>query len=228
MKHTIKVLSLLTLLFVSPLSSLAQNYVGVSFGYANQQVRQHNNGDVNTFWNGIWVRENDNHLHGVHLGMPFFHHLGYGFELDWGLNFGFYYTSNDEKQLTLAVDPEDAFSDYTEITFNLPIHFGYMAPLWESSLYVGVHTGPGLTVPFYSNYSDDNNNYTETGLFDIDGFNRWNITWDIGFFFFGGGRDNGVRLDFLWSRGLTKFYSSDSSDGYRNLFSVGLHILFNP
>lgn len=216
MKQTIKIV---TILFALQLANAASGQVhgGFSFNYTNLQARHQLDGS-SIFWDGIWVDGYDSRLHGGAIGISFFHPIGQGFHFDWGITFGLFHSSNDPQTVVGATIPDEAFTGYTELNINIPLRIAYCFGGFRNFAF-GALTGIEMTIPYYSNFSDDREKYEDVSLFKDDDYNRFNLSLDAGVYFNFWGS---VRVDLVWSHGLTKFYANSIGDGFRNMFTVSL------
>jgi hypothetical protein len=177
---------------------------GLSVGYVKKQWEQKDENGTEKY--GVW--EGDKFINGIQAGVRIEPLFKYGFGLNTGLFYEYYFAKSKELTGTYT-DAPGTFqyqANYTEHSLYLPIHLEYRANISDNFQFF-VEAGPsidiGLSAKVTATEIDEKEPYyTETNIYanaeDGMGHKRFNLSADVG----GGFRVNGLQLNVGRSFGL--------------------------
>lgn len=192
---------------------------GISYGYTNQQFKFFI-GDFNETNDGIWFDRQ--RLHGFSFGLNLHSYWKQGYSDDyslgifWGCYMELYHSKNKSSLSYNAQSYDEAYDDYTELDFQMPLHFSIQYLIDEDYIAIGAHVGPGMTVAALGEFSDSRKYYDSFNILK-DELKAFNLTFDFALSLL----LYPLRIDVQWDRGLLNVMDFDFYDkGIRNKFSV--------
>lgn len=175
--------------------------IGLSLGYVSKQWVYSTNerAEKYGFWDDCKV------LHGAQIGIRVEPLFKYGFGINTGLFYEFYYSKSDTYTLSDDYGYYDCYGIFTEHSLYLPIHLEYRLNFSES-FQIFFYGGVGLDCGIYASVDmqeEDESEpyYTADDVYDNEDwgdYNRFNASFDYGL----GVRVKSVQLNVGFSKGL--------------------------
>lgn len=207
-------------LFNSKYSNLSEEGPGVYFGYTNQHFK-FSSGTNNLITNGIWG--NNKSLHGFEFGLLAQGTINNGIGAYFAVNMEFYTSGNSPSSTYGSASLDEAYTDYSEFTFEIPLHIQFKQPIDDDIIAIGAHTGPTLTFTYLSLFEDTRGYYGSFDGFNSSNMKVFNPTWDLALFL----EIGKVRFDVQWSYGLRDYKIEGLDRATRSKFSAGLTIFIS-
>lgn len=183
-----------------PFNCPDENYhqAGFSIGYVQKQWAYETEDGTEKF--GYW--EDSKAIHGIQAGFRIEPLFKYGFGLDTGLYYEFYYS----KSKALDYEGEEYKPSLEEHVLYLPVHLEYrlnFSKNFQLFFYGGVGLDYGLSAKIKTN--NDNLDYDENNAYKNSEWKRFNASLEYG----GGMRICNIQINFTMANGLINM-SKDS------------------
>ena len=184
---------------------------GLSVGYVSKQWQAKAGGESIKY--GIW--EDSKRMNGLQVGVRVEPQFKFGFGLNTGLFYEFYYTRGE----TLSDDYGEYHEDVMEHSLYLPVHLEYrlnFSEAFQLFFFGGIGLDCGLAASYRMiDENDHNYDVTVDDVYGSDMFPDWkrfNASLEYG----AGIRIYMVQLNFAASKGLVNMSSSDEYSVYQN------------
>lgn len=179
-----------------------QRYLGVSAGYVSKRWVYDEDQKVTKY--GFW--DEDDHINGFQFGVRFEPLFKYGFGLNTGLFWEYYYS----KGKTKSVEEEDGIFRYypvfSEHSLYMPVHLEYRF-YFSKEVSLFVYGGLGMDIGLEAEVQEfepgeDEPYYTTRKLYGNEDFEFYAKRFNLSFDFGGGFRVRNGQLNLGFSRGL--------------------------
>lgn len=188
-------------------------FMGLSIGYVQKQWT-FDFKDGSSEKGGFW--DDSKQISGVQAGIRVNPQFGYGFGLNTGLYYEYYYSKSDRMNYT------DDYGQYTgtlqEHALYLPVHLEYrmnFSKYFQLFFYGGIGLDYGLANSIkWVDCDDDSYSETINNIYDSDDcpdWQRFNYSLEYG----GGIRTSHLQLNFTMSQGLRNMSSTDEYKVYQ-------------